>query len=263
MRPRIYVGGLGVITVAAGLLLWQAQRASDDLAAQVTRLSRQNADLRYELKQASTQAADIGRRAVELDSQLGSAKSRTTATEAKNQQLARELTAREQREVALMAELAELRQQAPASAPEPAVLPTLILTPAPTAKPASQVEPAALPPAVDIEPYRRRIAELEAQLVDLLTRTLAALPPEATPVPTAAPVPHQVVRVGPADTFVVLDYGADHGARAAAVVRLQRGTSELARVQISDIRPRFSLARVLPGTLKGQLQTGDLVVFTQ
>ncbi len=25
--------------------------------------------------------------------------------------------------------------------------------------------------------------------------------------------------------------------------------------------PRFSLTQVLPGTLKGQLQTGDLVVF--
>ena len=46
-----------------------------------------------------------------------------------------------------------------------------------------------------------------------------------------------------------------------AIIRLRRGTSELAQVQISDVRPRFSLAQVLPDTLKGQLQTGDIVVF--
>ena len=37
--------------------------------------------------------------------------------------------------------------------------------------------------------------------------------------------------------------------------------TRLAQVQISDVRSRFSLARGVPGTLKGQLQTGDLVVF--
>jgi len=110
----------------------------------------------------------------------------------------------------------------------------------------------------------QRIAELEDQLTGLLTRALAeTLPEPAAPDPQPAPVPHQVVRVGPAAAFVVLDYGGTHGARPQAIIRLQRGTSELAQVQISDVRPRFSLAQVLPGTLKGQLQTGDLVVFTQ
>ena len=255
MKPGILVFACGALSLAAGIGLYQFRKASAGLASQVERLSRQNAELRYELKQAATQAADIGRRAVELDAQLGSAKIRGTATETQNDQLVRELTAREQREVALMAELASLRQAPrPAAPPEPAP----VVSTAPVA-PASPT-----PPPIDVAPYERRIAELEEQLTRLLTRALAETleepaPPPATP---AAPLPHQVVRVGPADTFVVIDYGAEHGAHPQAIIRLQRGTSELAQVQISDVRPRFSLARVLPGTLKGQLQTGDLLVFT-
>lgn len=263
MKAGVYVGVLGLATVAACSALFIARRTNAGLAAQVTRLSRQNADLRYELKQASGQAVDLGQRAVELDSQLGSAKVRTTATETKNAQLVRQLSKREQREVALMAELATLRLQTSGSSPseEPAVLPTLILT---ASKGSSPPAPPSAAPEVDVGPYRQRIAELEDQLTRLLTRALAETLPEPTaPDPAPARVSHQVVRVGPSAAFVVLDYGETHGARPQAIIRLQRGTSELAQVQISDVRPRFSLAQVLPGTLKGQLQTGDLVVFTQ
>jgi hypothetical protein len=260
MNARIGAAFAALIALGLAIWLWQEKADSRDLSAQVTRLSRQNAELRYELKQASRQAADIGQRAVELDSQLGSAKTRTTATEAKNVHLVRQLSEREQREVALMAELATLRQQTAGHNPseEPAVLPTLSLTTSPAPPPRATGE-------ADITaPYRQRIAELEDQLTRLLTRALAeTLPEPATPDPEPTPVPHQVVRVGPAAAFVVLDYGETHGARPQAIIRLQRGTSDLAQVQISDVRPRFSLAHVLPGTLKGQLQTGDLVVFTQ
>jgi hypothetical protein len=256
MKAGVHVGVLGLVTLGAGIALFLARRTNADLTAQISRLSRQNAELRYELKQASRQAADIGQRAVELDSQLGSAKARNTAAEAKTVQLVRQLSEREQREVALMAELAALRQQTSRHNPseEPTVLPTLILT---TSKESAPPPPA---PEVVVSSYRQRIAELEDQLTRLLTRALA----ETLPEPAAPdPAPHQVVRVGPAAAFVVLDYGETHGAHPQSIIRLQRGTSELAQVQISDVRPRFSLAQVLPGTLKGQLQTGDLVVFTQ
>jgi hypothetical protein len=263
MKAGVYLGLLGLATVGACTALVIARRANAGLEAQVTRLSRQNAEQRYELKQASKQAVDIGQRAIELDSQLGSAKIRTTATETRNVQLVRQLSEREQREVALMAELATLRQQSTDRSPseEPVVLPTLILT---ASKESSLPAPPSPAPELDVAPYRQRIAELEDQLTRLLTRALAeTLPEPAAPDPAPTPVPHQVVRVGPAAAFVVLDYGETHGARPQAIIRLQRGTSVLAQVQISDVRPRFSLAQVLPGTLKGQLQTGDLVVLTQ
>jgi hypothetical protein len=267
MNLRILAAALGLMALTAGTALWLARRENAELSERVARLHRQNADLRFAAKQAAEHAADAGRRAVELDSQLGAVKTRTTAAEARTHQLARELSVREQREVALMAELAELRQRATTPDPteEPAILPTLILTSTPAAKPATHPGPAPTPPgpSIDIEPYRLRIAELEAQLIALLTRTLADLPAEPLPAaPVPPPTPFQVVRVGPADSFVVIDYGAEHGARPAALVWLRRGTSDMAQVQISDVRPRFSLARVLPGTLKGQLQPGDLVLFT-
>lgn len=248
MKPRIVALLLGAAALGLGLAWWQERHTGRELAAQVSRLSRHNADLNYELKQAAKRAAEVTQRAIELDTQLGTAKARTTTTVSRQVQLTRELTEtkailsdQEHREVALMAELATLRQKvAEAGAPSTA--------PAPT--------PA---PAVDLTTYNRRIAELEQQLTQLLARALAESALEPAP---AQAVTHQVVRVGPRDAFVVLDYGREHGARTSDIITVQRGTSAVAQVQISDARPRFSLAQVLPGSLKGPLQSGDLLVLT-
>ena len=249
MNPRLPALLLSLAVAGLGVALWREHAAATALAAQNIRLERQVAELRYDAKQAARQASEFNQRATELDAQLGSAKSRTTATETRHFQLARELTEtksrlteREQREVALMAELAALRQQVAEVA--------LASSPAPAASDTSA---------------QRRIVELEQQLTQLLARALVepasgpTAEPEAAPGPTA---PYQVVRVGPRDAFVVLDYGGGDGARPGQILGLWRGTSELARVQISDARPRFSLAQVLPPSLKGQLQTGDLVLLT-
>ncbi|MDI1337642.1 MAG: hypothetical protein PSU94_15775 [Lacunisphaera sp.] len=251
MTLRLYALVLSLAAVGLALALWREHATATELAARNTRLSRQIAGLNYEVKHASRQAAEFGQRAVELDSQLGSAKSRTTATESKQFQLTRELTEtksrlteRAEREVALMAELATLRQ--------------VVARPAVTdgnAAPSAEAAGA-------VTPDQRRIAELEQQLTRLLTRALAE---PAAPAPAAEPAvaaPYQVVRVGPRNSFVVLDYGASDGARPGEILGLWRGTSPVARVQISDARPRFSLAQVLSATLKGQLQTGDLVLLT-
>lgn len=251
MKPGFYVGGLCLISAGTGIAFFVARRSNDELSVRITQLARQNADLRYELKQAGKQADAVGRQAVELDSLLGATKTRATATEAKNVQLVRELaqtnellTGREQREVALMAELAALRERVAGGVyvEQPAGLPA--------------PDPVTAISADELRAYRDRIAQLQGQLMQLLTKALSE--PSAAP---PASVVHQVVRVGPSEAFVVLDYGSEHGARLHALIRLQRGTSLLAQAQISDVRPRFSLAQIVPGTLKGQLQTGDLVVF--
>ena len=265
---------LGLVAIGLAIGFELKQRENRALASEVTKLARQNADLRFELKQATKRAEDFGRHAVELDSQLGSAKTRTTATESKHAQLNRELhetksqlSEREQREVALLAELAMLREKLTGTAGSAANAIAVAgvadpgLSSAALAKdgPGSASPSTESAPPVDVPASHRRIAELEQQLTELLTRALSASQPEPAP---AAPASHQVVRVGPRDSFVVLDLGADHGARANEIIAVRHGTSEVARVQISDVRPRFSVAQVLPGTLKGQLQTGDLVVFT-
>ncbi|WP_438482894.1 hypothetical protein [Oleiharenicola lentus] len=293
MKLRIYAVVLTLLVAGMSTALWKERANSAAHAARATQLSRQNAELSFQLKQTSKSAEKYEQRAVALDSQLGSAKTRTTATESKQVQLTRELHAtksqlseREQREVALMTELATLRQKVASVSPAPSseneeavILPTLMVQPKRSPQPKSSesvastvapTQPAATPPvstpapsAEEIAAYNRRINELETQLTHLLTRALAT-PAEAKPrpvQPAAEITSHQVVRVGPRDAFVVLNYGAEKGATSGTVVSLQRAGTELARAQISDARPKFALAQVLPATLKGQLQTGDLVIF--
>lgn len=298
MKLRAYAVALTLLAAGLAAAWWHERAERIVVAEQATRLARQNAELSFELKQARKDKTAYEQRAVALDNQLGSAKSRTTATETKQVQLTRELhetksrlTEREQREVALMTELATLRQKvASASTPaseEAMVLPTLILTPGmPGSTPgqtespgaevaASQPAPAETPLAApaptsadELAAYSRRIAELETQLTQLLTRALAEAPAPADQVPSAQPpqapaIRFQVLRVGPRDSFIVVDCGAEQGARLGVTVSVQRDGQELARARVSETRPNFALAQVQPTTLKGQLQPGDLVVFTQ
>lgn len=144
------------------------------------------------------------------------------------------LTERTRRETDLLAELASLRQQSAQTAD-----------------------------AAAVADYQRRINELEDQLAALLTRALAEpAPADVAPEPAAAASPVTVVRLGPEDAFVILSGGTAHGLGPGVILGLHRGTTELARVQITDARPRHSVARVIPGTLKGKLQTGDLALLT-
>lgn len=120
----------------------------------------------------------------------------------------------------------------------------------------ASAQPAAPAQRVD---YQHRISELESQLTALLTRALAE--PAPTPPPVEAPV-LEVVRVAPDDAFVILNGGTEDGLSPGQILSLHRGTSRVARVQISDARARRSVAQVLPGTQKGKLQTGDIVLLT-
>lgn len=262
-RPFAIALILAMLALAGIALHFRSTAVEADTRARS--LARELAESRFEAKRARDRVAQLEAEAARLDSELGSAKTRTTATETRTGELSRELdavrttlTERQQREIALLSEIEALRQQAraaPASSP---------------ASPASTAAAQAPSPAREEQAaYARRIAALEAQLTDLLTRALetptneeASLSaPVTSQTPAAATLTHQVVRVGAKDAFVVIDFGTDHGAEAGASLTLARGTSEVARVQISDVRPRFSIAQVLPGTQKRQLQTGDIVLL--
>ncbi len=247
-----------------------AGRAHSEAAALALELS----ETRAALSRTNARAELLAAKATELDNELGTAKMRTTATETKSAKLNRELSVvietlaeRQQREVALLAEIESLRQQArvtelAAVSPPDAVA----LQPLGVESETTQSEPASgaesTPPG-DLSSFTNRIAALEAQLTEMLTRALAEPVATTPPAGPAPPVPavHQVVRVGVQEAFVVLDYGSEHGALIGEFVALARGTSELARVQISDVRPRLSIAQVLPQMRNGQLQAGDIVVI--
>jgi hypothetical protein len=232
MSPRTAAAILALSAVGLAATIVGLRHENIRLQDDNRSLHRRYASLRFEAGQLRRRVLRLEEDAALLDNQLGSVKSRSFASEFKTVQLSRELddartrlTAREQHEVALLAELAELRSQ--------------------------QASPPFAAPA-DSESSARRIRDLEEQLAGLLTRALDA---------PSADAAFSVVQVGPREAFVVIDYGSATGARPGEILRLLRGTGELARLQISDAREHFSVAQVLPLPRKEQLQTGDLVVL--
>ncbi|WP_148218135.1 hypothetical protein [Opitutus terrae] len=122
----------------------------------------------------------------------------------------------------------------------------------------------AIVPAETIEGYRTTIAELERQLA--AAHAGAAIPGAAgasTAVfATASPVAARVLSVGPANSFVVLDYGGDRGAAVGQRLVIKSGTETLAEVLISDVRNLLCIAQVRPDSLRGVLHKGDSAVLT-
>lgn len=106
--------------------------------------------------------------------------------------------------------------------------------------------------------YKNTIAELERQLD--AARTAAAMPPAAI-APTAVFMSRAgratVLTVGPEGAFVVLNFGSARGAQLGQKLTVSQGTSEVATVLISDVRANFSVAQVLPESVRGVLQKGD------
>ncbi|MBL9209447.1 MAG: hypothetical protein JNL92_03215 [Opitutaceae bacterium] len=111
--------------------------------------------------------------------------------------------------------------------------------------------------------YKAAIAELERQLAT--ARNGVALPATAGASTAAfssrAAGRATILSVGPDNAFVVLNFGAARGAEVGHRLTVSHGTNEVAVVLISDVRPNFSVAQVLPDTLRGVLQKGDLAVL--
>lgn len=111
--------------------------------------------------------------------------------------------------------------------------------------------------------YKSTIAELERQLAT--ARNGVALPGTAGASTAAfssrAAGRATILSVGPDNAFVVLNFGAARGAEVGHRLTVSHGTNEVAVVHISDVRPNFSVAQVLPDTLRGVLQKGDLAVL--
>lgn len=184
-------------------------------------------------RELETRNLQLARQNAELRSELKLTAQRATQTGRDAVELDTELgatrtalTERQRRESALLSEIAALQRES-----DPAV-------------------------------HQQRIAELENQLAALLTRALSEPLPPAEPVAQPPAPSHEVVRLAPDGAFVILNYGSEHGGQPGQILSLARGTSEVAQVQISDARARLSVAQVLPASLKGKLQTGDIVLLT-
>lgn len=112
--------------------------------------------------------------------------------------------------------------------------------------------------------YKNTIAELERQLATArngaaLTSTTGA----ATAVFASRAGRATVLNVGPQNSFVVLNFGSARGAALGQKLNVSQGTTIVAVVLISDVRANFSIAQVLPDTLRGVLQKGDSAVLVR
>jgi hypothetical protein len=183
-----------------------------------------------ELKSANSKLAAANTRVTQLDRDLIMAKSDLSA--AKDVVAVYELTAR-----ALADEVSALRQDLSDSR-------------------TSNASPEA------VAAYKGTIAELERQLAT--ARNGAAAPAAAgasTAVFTSRAGRATILTVGPESAFVVLNFGSARGAQLGQKLAVSQGIDEVAMLSISDVRTNFSVAQVLPETLRGVLQKGDLAVL--
>jgi hypothetical protein len=112
-----------------------------------------------------------------------------------------------------------------------------------------------------VEAYKTTIAELERQLAT--ARNGAAVPAAggSTAVFASRAGRATVLTIGPENAFVVLNFGAIRGAQLGQKLTINQGSQVVATVLISDVRPNYSVAQVLPETLRGVLQKGDSAVL--
>lgn len=113
-----------------------------------------------------------------------------------------------------------------------------------------------------VEGYKNTIAELERQLAN--ARNGAALPTAmgaANAVFASRAGRATVLTVGPESSFVVLNFGSVRGAQIGQKLSVSQGSEVVATVLINDVRNNFSIAHVLPDSLRGVLHKGDSAVL--
>lgn len=186
-----------------------------------------------------------------LDRELAGAKDKLTAVEVRLGRLDRDLTSAKSDLSAAKDVVGIYELTARALADEVAALRQDL-----TESRASNASPEA------VAAYKNTIAELERQLAS--ARNGAAAPTAAgaaTAVFASRAGRATVLTVGPESAFVVLNFGATRGAQLGQKLAVSQGTAEVATVLISDVRTHFSVAQVLPDTLRGALQKGDLAIL--
>lgn len=214
------------------------------LQSQLVAAQARGTALEHQIAEAKQQNTVLEQRLTALDADLGATKSKLTAADARTVQLSRELNqakslaaAQDQAARMLGDQIESLRQELADARANP-------------------VAPEA------VAAYKSTIADLERQLAAAKNGAAAPAVAGASTAAFSTRSPRAVLSVGPSSAFVILAYGANHGAQAGQSLDIMRGTDALASVLISDVRPNFSIAQVRPDTLRGALHKGDSALLT-
>lgn len=220
---------LSIALAAATAVAILQTRAVTRLEAACAAAEAKGADLARKAGALEARSNEVRARLVEVDGQLSVARASASEAESRLVHAQRELA--EQRNRVSAAE-ENLRRHAEAEEQVRLELARLKLTAPPFT-------------AAEVEALQVRADEAEARL--------GALAAAAAPEPVRA----SVLRVGPDNTFVVLDYGTERGGRLDQQLQVKRGTETVATVRITELHPQLSLALVEPRSLRSGLRTGD------
>jgi len=238
-------------STASAVLYLRIGNSKQLLEMRLTEVSNRASKLDADLAASNQQNGSLKARLGNVSAELAAAKTKLTGTNAKIADLDRKLGTAQSDLSAARDVVAVYEQTARALADEVAALrQDLADTRASNASPEA------------VAAYRSTIAELERQLAT--ARNGAAAPAAAgasTAVFTSRAGRATILTVGPENAFVVLNFGSARGAQLGQKLAVNQGADEVATVLISDVRTNFSVAQVLPDTLRGVLQKGDLAVL--
>ena len=230
-------------TVSA-VLYFRIGNSKQILELRLEESSARAARLDHDLAKATARGGALAEKVASLDVELARTTERLAGTESRARELERSLgdtrtvlSLYESTTKSLGDEVAALRRDLDASR-------------------ASNASPEA------VQAYKNTIGELERQLAS--ARNGAALPSAAgasTAVFTNRAGRATVLNVGPGNAFVVINFGTARGAQVGQKLTVSQGNAIVATVVISDARTNFSVAQVVPDTLRGILQKGDSAVL--
>ena len=242
-------------SAASGYFWYEIGNTKKDLQAQLSSEQARATSLQGNLNEAKDSLEKTNSKLAETDAALGDTKRSLTAAEARNVQTARELdatkrslAAKEEAEKKLNADLDTLRKE-------------LVQT-----RLAAQVGS-----PEDLELARKTISGLEARIAELqgLPAPTAGAESTAAAAPAAPAKPAlsertaaaKVAQVGVKNAFVVLDLGIADGITVGNKFIIKRGEEQVAESVISEVKESFSIAQVVPGSIKSALKTGDTASY--
>ena len=240
-RPLLLLCAIALLGSAwSAAVYFKGRNAQQTLEQRLADSSARAGKLDADLARTNEHNGALKAKVAAVDAELEAARAKLVASEARATQLGRDLTdtknvlsVYELTTRALGDEVAALRADLEESR-------------------ASNASPEA------VAAYKSTIAELERQLATARNgAAIVAAPGASTAVFTSRVGRATVLTVGPESAFVVLNFGTARGAKLGQKLTVSQGTSEVATVLISDVRANFSVAQVLPDTLRGVLQKGD------
>jgi len=228
---------LSTAVVASGIVALLKHRSETQLIQELARVSAERNELTGRLAGAGHRVTELHERLAALDTDLTTTRARLTETEARAAQFSRDLADQRTR-VSVAEEAAAGHERA-----------------------ANELRQELAHHKLNAPPFTMaEVSALHAQLAEAEEEIARLRPPERHPSTDGTLPPGSfvtVMKVGPENAFVVLDYGATLGARPAQQLQIRRGTEAVATVHISDIHDHLSLAIVQPDSLRSGLRRGD------